>query len=562
MPNTFDDLLSGNLFELSGDESDQNVSKDDAELFVQADAPDPVNTPSPSNVDTGSNVNTAQDRSPPQPWRKGLWCLNQGRGAPAELLVDRRRRRSQGSHRENSSLGPMHTMNTINQAYLESPPLTPSRRCPQGSNVNFRGTLLPEGQNSPTRFEREKTLSPSPMYAQLQYNEGAFRGSWQQDFQDFHLQLPVNELPLSPPLSGTTATRDGPQNQPTGSAVVGDAIPICPPPFTQQRQRPHVTIYPGNNSQIAIDPGILGESTITTGVTGGNQASNMMYSAGPGGTVQTPFPVWMNEETGSSSSSQYSYEAPPHAVLNSTQIPPWWPSFGCHGVMHQNLSFPNNATYMAAPIPQRLPHQILHAPPDTWAEGLGIHCHPHDAAVPPAVTSTSSDPRASYVDLPGPCHDYFTDMDPFSTPGRGFKYRSPSRSPSPSISPTHPIRGSHRRSPTRSATEHHRRKSIHKPGPIKDKERDREFSKTPRTPKTPKTPTSANRGFVCLDFVNFTPKDSVKLLNDVAPSGSSKTRARREAEAREKRKRLSEAAVRAVRNAGGDVSALEKAIRA
>jgi hypothetical protein len=63
-----------------------------------------------------------------------------------------------------------------------------------------------------------------------------------------------------------------------------------------------------------------------------------------------------------------------------------------------------------------------------------------------------------------------------------------------------------------------------------------------------------------IDFVNFTPKDASKLLNDVAPSGSSKTRARREQEARDKRKKLSEAAKKAVMVAGGDVAAFERAI--
>ena len=77
--------------------------------------------------------------------------------------------------------------------------------------------------------------------------------------------------------------------------------------------------------------------------------------------------------------------------------------------------------------------------------------------------------------------------------------------------------------------------------------------KTPKTPRTPRTPTGSG----VIDFVNFTPKDSAKLLSDVAPSGSSKTRARREAEAKEKRKRLSEAAVKAVRRAGGDVMILK-----
>ncbi|KAK2747346.1 hypothetical protein FQN57_002244 [Myotisia sp. PD_48] len=62
---------------------------------------------------------------------------------------------------------------------------------------------------------------------------------------------------------------------------------------------------------------------------------------------------------------------------------------------------------------------------------------------------------------------------------------------------------------------------------------------------------------ISVSFVNFTPQDSHKLLTGVAPSGSSKTKARRELEAREKRRKLSEAALMAVRRAGGDVEALE-----
>ncbi|SZF04019.1 unnamed protein product [Blumeria hordei] len=61
-----------------------------------------------------------------------------------------------------------------------------------------------------------------------------------------------------------------------------------------------------------------------------------------------------------------------------------------------------------------------------------------------------------------------------------------------------------------------------------------------------------------LDFVNFTPDDSLQLLTGVAPSGSNKTKARREKEALEKRIRLSQAALRAVRAAGGDIRSLFK----
>ncbi|KAL2757911.1 hypothetical protein ACRALDRAFT_1079957 [Sodiomyces alcalophilus JCM 7366] len=59
-----------------------------------------------------------------------------------------------------------------------------------------------------------------------------------------------------------------------------------------------------------------------------------------------------------------------------------------------------------------------------------------------------------------------------------------------------------------------------------------------------------------IGFVNYTPNDKTILMTGVAPSGSSKTKARREKEAQEKRRRLSEAAIKAVRDAGGDVEKL------
>jgi hypothetical protein len=62
-------------------------------------------------------------------------------------------------------------------------------------------------------------------------------------------------------------------------------------------------------------------------------------------------------------------------------------------------------------------------------------------------------------------------------------------------------------------------------------------------------------------FVNFTPDDSGFLMAGVAPSGSSKTKARREKEAEERRRKLSEAAVKAVRAAGGDVERLARELR-
>ena len=70
-----------------------------------------------------------------------------------------------------------------------------------------------------------------------------------------------------------------------------------------------------------------------------------------------------------------------------------------------------------------------------------------------------------------------------------------------------------------------------------------------------KSPKCTGSGFD--NFVNFTAHDSDRILTGVAPSGSSKTKARREQEASEKKRKLSLAAMRAIREAGGDVHAVE-----
>lgn len=56
-------------------------------------------------------------------------------------------------------------------------------------------------------------------------------------------------------------------------------------------------------------------------------------------------------------------------------------------------------------------------------------------------------------------------------------------------------------------------------------------------------------------FMNFTPNDKEKILTGVAPSGSSKTKARREQEEREQKRRMSLAAKREIERLGGALPA-------
>lgn len=60
-------------------------------------------------------------------------------------------------------------------------------------------------------------------------------------------------------------------------------------------------------------------------------------------------------------------------------------------------------------------------------------------------------------------------------------------------------------------------------------------------------------------FVNYTSLDAPKIMRSVAPSGSSKTKAKREAAAAAEKRAWQEAVVRAVRAAGGDVEAIMQA---
>lgn len=60
-------------------------------------------------------------------------------------------------------------------------------------------------------------------------------------------------------------------------------------------------------------------------------------------------------------------------------------------------------------------------------------------------------------------------------------------------------------------------------------------------------------GGFSIEFCNYTPNDKKVLMNGVAPSGSSKTKARREREAQEHKRKLSEKYMQAIRAAGADV---------
>ncbi|ETS80988.1 hypothetical protein PFICI_05990 [Pestalotiopsis fici W106-1] len=123
-------------------------------------------------------------------------------------------------------------------------------------------------------------------------------------------------------------------------------------------------------------------------------------------------------------------------------------------------------------------------------------------------------------------------------------------------------------SPGSSGQQHHRPRRVASSSSLSVRKQ-RSWSRAPRTPNPSGRSHSssfggnsgspgggAGGGGGGVDFVNFTPSDKNLLMTGVAPSGSSKTKARREKEAADRRRRISEAAVKAVQAAGGDVDTL------
>ncbi|KAH9826207.1 regulatory protein [Teratosphaeria destructans] len=216
---------------------------------------------------------------------------------------------------------------------------------------------------------------------------------------------------------------------------------------------------------------------------------------------------------------------------------------------------PHQMTLVSIPSAQhhstRPPRPRHITPPTPSLSGLGISCDPSVITNNHNLTATLNNshvPATIYQPIlhqPNPAPTPYLPPPPFparhaatqpNTPHR--KSRSPTRRRSDSPSPSPPRPGSR----TIRASSSHRRTSKHH----------RRVKSTSCTPRA----ANAEKGG---GFVNFTPSDHTKILSGVAPSGSSKTKARREKEAADKSRRLSQAARRAVVEAGGDVEALTRA---
>ncbi len=186
----------------------------------------------------------------------------------------------------------------------------------------------------------------------------------------------------------------------------------------------------------------------------------------------------------------------------------------------------------------------------TWFQTLPDSFRPYDdtsiaAQSAPTLAPANRDFSQDLL-MQGEQYGHFITEDPsdhylVSPNATGFDVHSPILSPGLNqVRPQTPSSPSSSRSPSPVTPSRTRRRSKHR--------------RRKSSVGTLKSAKSANNG-----FVNYTPRDREKIVNSVAPSGSSKTKARREQEANEKRRKMSLAAEKVVQEAGGDIEKLRAA---
>ena len=242
--------------------------------------------------------------------------------------------------------------------------------------------------------------------------------------------------------------------------------------------------------------------------------------------------------------------------LHSQDVVAWWTSLPSQIPQAQTPYQP----MVISPAPQRpMPYSSEHT--EVLEERSLLQFGPGfdmssttDSFIPSSDVHSNAtatfDQQSPYNNSPPSTHERFPGSPYFSTPQAYHEPNSPALSSSAVSTPSRSTS-----MPRSSGPGHHRNRSRKLSvqscnGPKPDK-----ITGSPQ----PSSPGSADRSLT-VSFVNFTPEDSHKILSGVAPSGSSKTKARREQEARERRRKLGEAALKAVRQAGGDIDALEAAL--
>ncbi|KAK5722158.1 hypothetical protein LTR17_014350 [Elasticomyces elasticus] len=373
------------------------------------------------------------------------------------------------------------------------------------------GVTKATAATGPSSTARKASASPAKMMTPSRFRAG-FKDVWAERTENspkkYELRVPSQAFPESPPPSARTQEDD--------FATFG-LLAYVPLPAYDEQLSPLTTTF----GRTHIHTPIASPSAINAAAYASNLYFGDVPPVPPNPYVTQTVPLndtapFFPEQTNRIQSFDFGFsdEVDPFSSAPYTE-----PTIAHYPADQLNLSDPFGGFDDVLPTSE--PHGLA-------MTGLGISCDPslvsNFAAMSPAYQSQGT--GSYYVPVSG-----HTTMP--STPHRRSASRLRSLTPSPPATDSRARRAGSR---GRRTSRHRRTKST---------------NSTVRHPSNAEKPGGG--------FVNFTPHDHNRILSGVAPSGSSKTKARREKEAADKRRRLSQAAVRAVVEAGGDLDALQKA---
>ncbi|KAL2002001.1 hypothetical protein VTN02DRAFT_855 [Thermoascus thermophilus] len=499
----------------------------------------------------------------PQPWRKGLWSLQQDAASCAEqrsafLETIHPSAISDLSLSLEASSRPGEALALYSSTSPSTPPATPSRR----ASASYSAILTPKSNrrrepNDRRALLRKQSFSPSLMRStHLQKGKMTYPDAWAQRFQNFNnVRGSDQHIPLSPPPSDILVQHETMHNNPTqmnvstsgpsADGILRESVEM-PTQYDSNlfhHQSPAVSMSSPSANTLARQR-YLGHPNSAALTTASSPPADDFFHS-PHSSESQAMPSWYNSALGTPA-------LPFTPEIHSHDAQSWWSPMPSR--VSQSQGQPQYQS-MVSPVPQR-PIQNINQN-DLLQGGLMIHFDPSFDMASAAGSSFSSSglPATTnhegrpYPNMPA-AQQRFSNDHPFATP-HSAHVSHPSRSPSASPTSTSPKSGMAARNAANLRVNQRRSHS---------RKLSSQSSNGPKPVKAPSgssgSPKGANKT-VSVSFVNFTPQDSHKILTGVAPSGSSKTKARREQEAREKRRKLSEAALMAVRKAGGDVEALE-----
>ena len=593
----FEQYIDTDLFDLGNSTSEQSGTDDFSKCFELPKSSSGINIPC-SSPDVKWEGTPADPR---ESWQKALCCLEQ---TSASLAAENRRclpysalqRKATTTETKISSLGRSHTPHIESETADSSPPnLTfpnAERRKPGvASQVNDICKPIPAGVSKSTR----RVTEFSKMMRGSNYRPG-FHDVLAHRTEAMHNpKTPTSSVPLSPPPSSRIEQEEQETLHGNTLKTMNQSLEDTLSPLSHQFQNlSHMTplatplLEHSNNQRSSY----FGPAALLQYHEQPNYVAQPMHDLmTPPQTQHLSMSAWQPEQQDqetyeldatSPDISSWPTENIAHTGSNAAQDSLRHTSHALSALTNE-MPFGSTSNTSAAAATDLATNGLLidmHGMPgggelqigDGSREGLGPSTTGGLSALSPLEQLKLSHTSCTHAYPPPPSIPASASPIDFTTTPSQLRKRQSSAESSPdlSLASTRPRRGSSKAHATHQP--HGRQSSTAHPQPQQHgtHRRSKSTSTSARPHRSPtrahrrhrrtqssSSPSSAGASGGGMGFVNFTPDDSRKILTGVAPSGSSKTKARREKEAAEKRRKLSAAAVKAVEDAGGDVRVLD-----